>query len=148
MFSRSPVQRRRAVLVVLLAVSLVLMTIYFSESVSGGLHAIQRGAGEVLSPLEEGAAVIFKPFSDLANWVGDVGDAKKENKQLKSEVKTLRTQLAQLATDKREAEQLRELNKLDAQLPAGAQTVTARVIAHSPTVWYSTIQVDKGKNDG
>jgi rod shape-determining protein MreC len=148
MFSRSPVQRRRAVLAVLLAVSLVLLTVYFSESVGGGLHAIQRGAGEVLSPLEEGAAVAFKPFSDLAGWVGDVADAKKENKQLKTEVKTLRGQLAELATDKREAEQLRELTQVSGNLPQRAKTVTARVIAHSPTVWYSTIQIDKGRSDG
>jgi len=142
------VQRRRAVLAVLLAVSLVLLTIYFSEPVTGGLHAIQRGAGEALSPLEEGAARAFKPFSDLAGWVGDVADAKKENKQLKTEVQNLHDQLAQLATDKREAEQLRELTGLSANLPVGIKTVTARVIAHSPTVWYSTIQVDKGRNDG
>ena len=148
MFSRSPVQRRRAVLAVLLAVSLVLLTIYFSESVGGGLHAIQRGAGEVLSPLEEGASRAFKPFSDLAGWVGDVVDAKKENKQLKSEVKNLRGQLAVLATDKREADQLRALTQVSANLPQDAKTVTARVIAHSPTVWYSTIQIDKGRSDG
>lgn len=141
-------QRRRAVLVVLLAVSLVLLTVYFSEPVSGGLHAVQRGAGEALSPLEEGAARAFKPFSDLAGWVGDVADAKKENKQLKTEVQTLHAQLAQLATDKREAEQLRQLTGLSANLPAGTKTVTARVIAHSPTVWYATIQVDKGRADG
>jgi len=148
MFSRSPVQRRRAVLAVLLGVSLVLLTIYFSESVGGGLHAIQRGAGEVLSPLEEGASRAFKPFSDLAGWVGDVADAKKENKQLKAEVKTMRGQLAELATDKREAEQLRALMKVSSNLPKDAQTVTARVIAHSPTVWYSTIGIDKGRSDG
>jgi rod shape-determining protein MreC len=148
MFSRSPVQRRRAVLAVLLAVSLVLLTIYFSESVGGGLHAVQRGAGEVLSPLEEGVSRAFKPFSDLAGWVGDVADAKKENKQLKSEVKTLRGQLAQLATDKREADQLRAIAQVSANLPQGARTVTARVIAHSPTVWYSTLQIDKGRGDG
>jgi rod shape-determining protein MreC len=147
MFSRSPVQRRRAVLAVLLAVSLVLLTIYFSEPVGGGLHAIQRGSGEVLSPLEEGASRVFKPFSDLAGWVSDVADAKKENEQLKSEVKTLRGQLAELATDKREADQLRALTQVSANLPQDAKTVTARVIAHSPTVWYSTIQIDKGRND-
>jgi rod shape-determining protein MreC len=142
------VQRRRAVLVVLLGVSLVLLTVYFSEPVGGGLHAVQRGAGEALSPLEEGAARAFKPFSDLAGWVGDVADAKKENKQLKTEVETLHAQLAQLATDKREADQLRQLTGLSANLPAGTKTVTARVIAHSPTVWYATIQVDKGRADG
>src|SRR3954470_20781341 len=148
MFSRSPVQRRRAVLAVLLAVSLVLLTIYFSEPVGGGLHAIQRGAGEALSPLEEGATRAFKPFSDLAGWVGDVADAKKENKQLKSEVRTLRGQLAVLATNQREAKQLQDLNGVTTTLPSDAKTVTARVIAHSPTVWYSTIQIDKGRSDG
>ena len=148
MFSRSPVQRRRAVLAVLLAVSLVLLTVYFSESVGGGLHAVQRGAGEVLSPLEDGTSRAFKPFGDLAGWVGDVADAKKQNKQLKTEVKNLRTQLAQLATDKREAQQLRALTQVSGNLPQGAHTVTARVIAHSPTVWYSTIQIDKGRRDG
>jgi rod shape-determining protein MreC len=142
------VHRRRAVLVVLLAVSLVLLTVYFSEPVGGGLHAVQRGAGEALSPLEEGAARAFKPFSDLAGWVADVADAKKENKQLKTEVETLHAQLAQLATDKREADQLRQLTGLSANLPAGTKTVTGRVIAHSPTVWYATIQVDKGRADG
>ena len=141
-------QRRRAVLLVLLAVSLILLTVYFSEPVSGGLHAIQRGAGEALSPLEEGAARAFKPFGDLAGWVGDVADAKKENKQLKTEVETLHAQLAQLATDKREADQLRQLTGVSANLPAGTKTLTARVIAHSPTVWYSMIQVDKGRADG
>lgn len=148
MFSRSPVQRRRAVLAVLLAVSLVLLTIYFSEPVSGGLHAIQRGASEVLSPLEEGAARVFKPFSDFAGWIGDVVDAKKENKQLKTEVKNLHSQLAELATARREADQLDALLQVSKDLPQNAKTVTARVIAHSPTVWYSTIGIDKGRNNG
>ena len=148
MFSRSPVQRRRAVLAVLLAVSLILLTVYFSEPVSGGLHAIQRGAGEVLSPLEEGATRVFKPVSDFVGWIGDVVDAKKENKQLKAEVKNLHGQLAQLATARRDADQLRAIMQVGTTLPPDAKTVTARVIAHSPTVWYSTIQIDKGRSDG
>ena len=148
MFSRNQVRRRRAVLAVLLGISLVLLTAYFGGSAGGALHAIQRGAGEVLSPIEEGASRAFKPVSDLAGWVGDVADAKKQNKQLKTEVRNLHTQLAQLATDKREAQQLRALAGLQPDLPAGSRTLTARVIAHSPTVWYSTIQIDKGSGDG
>jgi rod shape-determining protein MreC len=102
----------------------------------------------VLAPIEEGASRAFKPFSDLAGWVGDVADAKKENKQLKSEVETLRRQAADLATDKREAQQLRSIVGLQEGLADGTRVVTARVIAHSPTVWYSHVQIDKGKNDG
>ena len=148
MFSRNQVRRRRVVLAVLLGISLVLLTAYFGEPATGALHAIQRGAGEVLSPIEEGASRAFKPISDLAGWVGDVADAKKQNKQLKTEVRNLHTQLAQLATDKREAQQLRALAGLQPDLAAGSRTLTARVIAHSPTVWYSTIQIDKGSGDG
>src|SRR5256885_1324556 len=92
---KETLDRTPPVLAVLLAVSLVLLTVYFSEPVGGGLHAIQRGAGDALSPLETGASRAFKPFGDLVGWVGDVTDAKKENKQLKSEVKNLRGQLAQ-----------------------------------------------------
>ena len=32
--------------------------------------------------------------------------------------------------------------------PQGTQPVTARVIARSPTVWYSSIKIDKGSSDG
>ena len=148
MFSRNQVRRRRAALGVLLATSLVLLTVWFGESAGGALHAIQRGAQEVLSPLEEGASRAFKPFSDLADWTGDVLDAKKENKQLKAEVEKLRSDLAEAVVDQREAEQLREIVGVSKSLPQGTKAVTARVIAHSPTVWHSYVQINKGKNDG
>ena len=32
--------------------------------------------------------------------------------------------------------------------PQGTEPVTARVIARSPTVWYSKIKIDKGSSDG
>lgn len=148
MFSRNHVRRRRAALGVLLATSLVLLTVWFGESAGGALHAIQRGGQEVLAPLEEGASRAFKPFSDLADWTGDVLDAKKENKQLKTEVEKLRADLATAVTDQREAQQLRRLVKVSRGLPDGTRSVTARVIAHNPTVWHSQVQINKGSNDG
>lgn len=134
----------------LVALSLALITAYFGESASGGLHAIQDGAGEALSPIEEGASRAVKPVSDLVGWTGDVLDAKGDNKDLKKEVERLRTELARAQTAQREAEELKQIVKLrDADgFPADARTVTARVIAGSPTVWYSSIQIDKGSSDG
>ena len=32
--------------------------------------------------------------------------------------------------------------------PRGTEPVAARVIARSPTVWYSGIKIDKGSSDG
>lgn len=144
------VRRRRAALLIFVALSIGLLTVYFGEPASGGLHAIQRGAQEVLAPIEEGASRAFKPFRDLVNWTGDVFDAKSENKELKDEVADLRQGLADAQTAQREAEQLRGLVGLpkDDLFPQGTEPVTARVIARSPTSWQSSIQIDKGSSDG
>ena len=144
------VRRRRAALLIFVALSIGLLTVYFGEPASGGLHAIQRGAQEVLAPIEEGASRAFKPFRDLVNWTGDVFDAKSENKELKTEVGALREDLARAQTAQREADQLRDLVGLpkDDLFPQGTEPVTARVIARSPTSWQSSIQIDKGSSDG
>ena len=65
------VRRRRAVLAVLVALSLILLTAYFGESSTGSLHGVQRGAMEVLAPIQEGANRVVKPFRDLFGWFGD-----------------------------------------------------------------------------
>jgi rod shape-determining protein MreC len=144
------VRRRRATLAVLVGMSLVLLTAYFGESAGGALHAIQRGAQEALAPIETGVTRALKPFRDLVGWTGDVLDAKGDNKKLKKEVRQLRQQVAQNATATRDAEQLRGLVGLPRHegYPQGVDPVTARVIARSPTVWYSTVKIDKGSDDG
>ena len=59
------VRRRRAVLGLLVAVSLISLTAYFGESPSSPLHSVQRGIVEVLSPVQEGASKALKPVRDL-----------------------------------------------------------------------------------
>jgi rod shape-determining protein MreC len=65
-------------------------------------------------------------------------------------VERLRSALAQAQTAERDANQLKGLVGLkDEQgFPQGTQPITARVIARSPTVWYSGIKIDKGSSDG
>jgi rod shape-determining protein MreC len=137
------------VLAVLVGLSLILLTAHFGESESGPLHAISRGTQAVLEPIEAGASRAVKPFRDLAGWTGDVLSAKGDNEKLEDENERLRTELAEAQTAERDAQELRRL--LDLPKTEGypnAETVTARVIVRSPTVWYSTIQIDKGEDDG
>ena len=149
MYKKS-VRRRRATLVALVALSIALLTAYFGESASGGLHTVQRGFMEVLAPLQEGASRALKPARDLGGWVGDVIDAKSENKKLKSENERLRSELAGAQTAQRDAEQLRALVGFNrsSRFPGDYNRVAARVIARSPTVWYSTLTIDKGSSAG
>jgi rod shape-determining protein MreC len=149
MYKKS-VRRRRAVLAVLVASSIALLTAYFGESAAGGLHAVQRGFMEALAPLQEGASRALKPARDLGGWIGDVFDAKSENKRLRRQVEDLRGRLATAETAQRDVNELRKLVGLNqsSRFPQNYERVAARVIARSPTVWYSRITVDKGSDAG
>jgi rod shape-determining protein MreC len=149
-FDKKVIRRRRAALAIFVGLSIALLTAYFGESGAGVLHAFQRGAQEALAPIETGASRALKPLRDLFGWVGDSFDAKSENNKLKTEVQDLRRQLAESQTAQRDASELRKLVGLPRQegYPQGTQPVTARVIARSPTVWYSTVKIDKGSSDG
>jgi rod shape-determining protein MreC len=143
------VRRRRAVLGLLVAGSLILLTAYFGESAGGGLHSVQRGVVEVVSPIQEGASRALKPVRDLIGWVGDTIDAKGEVKQLKAERDTLREQAVTGAAAARENQQLRGLLDLDrARGLNDEQPVAARVIGQDPSLWWSQVTINKGTSDG
>ena len=150
MYDKKVVRRRRAVLGVLVGLSILLLTVYFGESGGGTLHAFQRGTEAVVSPLEKGVSVVFRPVRNLSNWTSDVFNAKKQNKDLKKEVGQLRQELAHNQTAQRDAAELRGLVRVSKQgeLASLSQGITARVIARSPTVWYSIVNIDKGRSDG
>jgi rod shape-determining protein MreC len=149
-FDKKVVRRRRAALAIFVGLSVVLLTAYFGESGGGFFHSVQRGTQEALAPVETGTSRALKPVKDFFGWVGDSVDAKKQNKQLKEEVERLRTEVAKGQTAERDARELRGLvglQKTDG-FPQGTKPVTARVIARSPTVWYSSVKIDKGSDDG
>lgn len=150
MFDSKVVRRRRAALALFVILSIAMLTAYFGEGAGGVFHTLQRGAQEALAPIETGASRALKPFRDLGGWVGDTFDAKGENEELRAEVEELRTRLGESATDQRDARQLRGLVELaDTDgFPQGTEPLAAHVIARSPTVWYSTVKIDKGSGDG
>jgi len=143
------VRRRRAVLAVLVLLSLFLLTAYFGESSNGTLHGVQRGAMEVLAPIQEGANRALKPFRDLFGWFGDTLDAKDKNDKLEAERDQLRREVAEVTTENRELEQRLGLKATNEEGGLGDFTpVEARVIARSPSSWYQTFQINKGSSDG
>lgn len=150
MYDKQVVRRRRAVLGLLVALSIVLLTGYFGEGSGGLFHGIQRGAQTVLSPIESGASRAFKPVRDLVGSVGGVFTANGENKRLKGELQTSRMLLAQAQTAARDNQQLRAMVGLPrtSGFPQDTRPMTARVIGKNPSEWYSTVEIDKGSGDG
>jgi rod shape-determining protein MreC len=142
------VRRRRAVLALLVVSSLILLTAYFGESSGGGLHSVQRGVLQIVSPIQEGASRALKPFRDFFGWAGDTIDAKGKVKDLTKERNQLYRQLVTERGATAENERLRNLLELDGNGAKAYEPVTARVIGYSPTLWYATIVIDKGSSAG
>jgi rod shape-determining protein MreC len=143
------VRRRRAVLAALVLSSLILLTAYFGESSGGSLHAVQRGAMEVLAPIQEGANRALKPARDLFGWFGDTLDAKSERDKLRAERDSLRRQVGELTV---ENSQVRQRAGLAAQNGSGGMSrfepVEARVYQRSPSTWDQSVLINKGSSDG
>jgi rod shape-determining protein MreC len=147
---RKQVRRRRAVLLLLVAASLTLLSLYYREGTGGPLHGTENVVSTIFGPIQSGADRALKPVRDLVNWFHETFDARGQNDQLKSEVAGLRNQLARAQTTHREAKELSALNELTSGgiVPDGTEPVTARVVGRSPTVWYSTVTIDKGSSSG
>lgn len=148
MYDRT-IRRRRITLGILVAAALLLLTVYFGEGDGGGLHSLQRGALEVLAPIQEGASRVLKPARDLVGWTGDTLSAKGRLADLEASNAELRRQAVAGSEATRQNAQYEKLLGLDRRLGlAAAAPVAARVIGQSPTAWYSTVTVDQGSSRG
>jgi rod shape-determining protein MreC len=143
------VRRRRAVLALLVALSLILLTAYFGEAAGGPLHSLQDGFLTVVSPIQDGANKALKPVRDTFGWFGSTLKAKSDNSHLRKELASTRRQLIEAQLDRSAYGQLIRLYHLDQTLGVGDyRPVSASVVIQSPNVWYSKIGIDAGSADG
>jgi rod shape-determining protein MreC len=142
--------RRRAVVVTLSLVSLVLVTVYFRESDGGVLHGLQSTGASVMRPFEVAGERVASPFRDAGGWFGGLFHAKSENKRLKEEVERLRQQLILNESAATENSQLKALLNYQAgpTFPQDYRPIAARVIARAPSQFVQQIVVSVGKNNG
>jgi len=143
------VRRRRVALVALVAASLILLTAYFGGPPSSPLHTIQRGIVQIFSPIQQGASTVLSPVRDIAGWFSDTFHARSQVTQLRKKVERLTSELAQAQEAQLLNRQLSREVHLDAtDNISHYKPVTADVIWHDPTLWYQTIEIDKGSDDG
>lgn len=143
------VRRRRAVLLLLVALSLILLTAYFGEAAGGQLHSVQRAFLTVISPIQNGANKALKPVRDAFSWVSDTVHAKSERAQLVKQLDKVRHELVAEQTERTAYRELVALYHLDNQLSiASYHPVTATVVGKSPIIWYATVTIDKGEDAG
>ncbi len=148
--ARQRALRRRIVVATLVLLSVALLTVYFRESSDGPVHRLEATTMNVVAPLQSGTARLIQPFRGGWNWVTRLFSAQSQNRALRSEVQQLRSQLAQELVVQQQDAELKGIAKMAASpiFPKGARFAQARVIARSPTVWYSTVTIDAGSDQG
>jgi rod shape-determining protein MreC len=142
------VRRRRALLALLVVLSLLLLTAYFGEAHGGRLHSVQRAFLTVVTPIQDGANTALKPVRDLFGGISDTFHAKSQRNELRKQVDQLRHQLVADQSEKRQYRELLSLYHVDQLSIANYRPVTATVIDKSPSIWYATVTIDKGSAAG
>jgi rod shape-determining protein MreC len=109
---------------------------------------VQRGIVAVFSPVEQGASTVLSPFRDVASFFSDTFKAKSQVNKLRGQVANLTAKLARAQYAASQNAELRaQLHLVDNGLNT-FKPVAASVIFRDPSLWYATIQVDKGSGDG
>jgi rod shape-determining protein MreC len=135
---------------VLVLLSIALITVYFRESSSGGLHSVQSGGAAVLRPFEVGAERVARPFRDMYGYFAGLVHAKSENGRLRKELVTLRQQVTQNTTAASDNVELRRLLHFTttASFPLGYTFKGATIIARPSPDFSQQVTIDAGKTAG
>jgi rod shape-determining protein MreC len=134
------------VLALLIIGSFALLTLTYGQ----GSNGLQRGVTAVFAPVASVLDRALKPARDLINWVDETFDARGKNHELEEELQVARKEAVGGKAAIAENRELSALLKFDKSgaIPEGNEAVTGRVIALSPTVWFSDVTIDVGSGDG
>jgi rod shape-determining protein MreC len=145
-----PALRRRLVVGVLVALSLVLITLYFREPQEGALRSARDAGATGVRPFQVGAERVVRPFRDAYGYFAGLVAAKSEADRLRDEVRRLRQEATQYRTAFEENKTLREAvsYRAPAAYPADYRQETAAVIGHPPSAFEQRVTIAAGANDG
>jgi rod shape-determining protein MreC len=147
LLSKNRIIRRRAVVGLLLAASLTLLTLSFRQGSSGIVGEIQRDAVSVTAPFATVAHRVTRPAVDGWNWASGLASARDSTEKLKQV--ELRYGKAQVLLNDRTAEvaKLRALLHFRSTL-GQTKSVAGQVLEQSPTAYQNTVTIDIGSSAG
>lgn len=134
----------KALLAVLLVVSLVLVIVYSREGEEGALHSVQDSVSVVSSPLSSVGATVGSLAASAGTSVEDLTASDASLSQTRQNNATLSQMVVELEAYREEAQRLESLLGLSDAY--GFKSVGARVIAYSSDSYNKIITLDVGSN--
>jgi rod shape-determining protein MreC len=141
-----PKRGNTTLLVALVALSLLVMTVYFREGDSGVVHRARKVVLAVTAPVAKAGTVLTSPVRAAGDFIEDGSASRRRLATLEAQNAELRARLAQLEEARQENERLRAL--VDFAEERKFSSLGARVIGRPVSSWEGVITIDRGSADG
>jgi len=128
------------------ALTIILMTLWFREGDAGIMHNARSMVQAATAPVSAAGELITRPVRGLFTWAGDLGVSRSQLEQLRDQNEKMRTRVAQLEEARLENVRLRKLVKLTQA--SDLDTIGAHVIGRPTNAWEGVITIDRGSADG
>ncbi len=139
--------RSRTAFVLLLLASFTVITLDARGGADSPLEPARAVVGNVIGPVESGAAAAVRPFRSIGGFFHTTGGLRHDVARLEAENAALRGRLATSAMARNRAAELDGL--LRSSRETGYSLVPARVVAMGPAQSFSrTVTIDAGTSSG
>jgi len=141
---------RRAILLGLVLLALVLLTISFRSPTSGALHTAQGYGATALKPFQVAADRVARPFRDGYDYLSGLTSAKSEAAKLRRENRQLRAQAVGGLAAERQVAELKALLRFEElkTFPKQYRAVNTTVISFPGTPFAQQVTIASGTNSG
>ena len=139
--------RNRIILIVIVILCVTIVTLYVRESDKGPLHKIQNFFLDLVSPVSNAFAKIFRPIKDGVVNLFHLPSLAKERADLQKQVAELqreRIETKEMASNLEELKRLLNWTEQQAEI----QTVGADIVGQSPNNWQRLMIVNRGSSSG
>jgi rod shape-determining protein MreC len=136
----------RQLLLGVLAVAILVATAAATAHYRETLYAFEQAVLEMLAPVERAATGVGRSVRAFWSSLAELRGLREENERLRAELESLSALLPRLREAEEENLRLRAL--LDFTPPSQYRAMAATVIGRSLSNWFSTVEIDKGSEDG
>ena len=138
--------RSRYTLLLLVLTAITLLTLDARGSTSRVFDKLKNAASDAFAPVQRSTSDALQPVGDFFSGALHYGDLKKENARLREQVQEQQASVVQAAEAEREAQSLKDIQKLD--FVGDIPTVSASVVTTSTSNFDLTVEIDRGTDAG
>jgi rod shape-determining protein MreC len=132
----------------LVAASLITITVDYRERDSGPLAAAGRAALSVIAPMQEAVAKVTHPIGNFFSTLVRLPAIREENRQLRNRLADLESRISVLGSQSQRLHELEDLLGVQQSLGPTTRTVAAQVTSSGVSNLEWTVTIDAGSGDG